>query len=337
MKRFRLTVGDVSMHRRALYGFAALWIVFVHVSISFPEGAAFDVLRWLKDAGIAAVDVFVLLSGLGLYRSFRKNPDVRAFYAKRIQRVALPTVLAVLFTSPFYDFRFPKLMTNLLILPYWLGQSAMWFSAFILLMYLVYPLIFHIQRKKPWVLWILFTLSVGAAVIPSVSGSAYWSDCVLGWERIPAFLLGCMLAPWAEDDREIPRWVFPASLSAFIALNLILHPFATRDPFPFFSCCLFLAVCVIIAFTWSARWLCRCGAGRTAYRFLSLCGTASLEFYILFGRLLGILDSMIASPLTLNLTCLLMTIVLSLVLRRLCDFLVQAYRAQKIPENWGND
>ena len=60
----KLTFGDISAHRPVLYGFSALWVIFLHMSIRIPDSPLFATLWWLKEAGVAGVEIFVLLSGV---------------------------------------------------------------------------------------------------------------------------------------------------------------------------------------------------------------------------------------------------------------------------------
>lgn len=315
----KLTFGDISAHRPVLYGFSALWVIFLHMSIRIPDSPLFAPLWWLKEAGVAGVEIFVLLSGFGLYRSFRRNPDVRAFYSKRLLRIVPPTLLTTLVFSPFYDITFANWLGRMLVFPYWLGVSTMWFSSFILTMYLIYPLIYFVQQRKPWVLWGFFLISVGVALTAGLNNSGYWKDCLLGYMRIPAFLLGCILAPRMENDRTIPRWVFPGSLAAYVLLSVAFRPLATKSPVPFFLCCFFLAVCVILALTRIAGW-CTVGLVRgSVYRFLAFCGAYSLECYLLFGRIHDVLVPHFSSALTANANAALLTLALVVPLRRWAD------------------
>lgn len=55
--------------------------------------------------GSSGVDMFLMISGLGLYYSWKRNPDAGAFYRKRLTRVLVPYVAVALyrFAPSFYD------------------------------------------------------------------------------------------------------------------------------------------------------------------------------------------------------------------------------------------
>lgn len=314
----RPVCSDVSRHRNALYGLAALWILLYHMRIPIPDHPVLAPLKWFKEMGPAGVDIFALLTGMGLYRSMCKAPALRSFYGRRFARVALPTTLVTLLFAYFYRLTPVELVCMLLIFPYWLGFSVPWYSAFILTMYLFYPLVYRIQQKRPKLLWALFGLSVIGAALPSLLNQTSLGP-LLGVERIPAFLLGCIIAPRLNSDRPIPRWIFPASLAAYILLNLALRPMETLDPFPFFTCTLLLAVCAIILCLRLLNLL----AWPPLHRALNFFGSISLELYLTFNRLNNVMVKFISSRSVASLCAALAAVLLSCGIRRLCERLIR--------------
>ncbi|MCR5484907.1 MAG: hypothetical protein K6F09_04875 [Clostridiales bacterium] len=73
----------ISECRGALMGFAALWVVLFHspeLSFAFLRFKPLFVgLDLIKGRGNAGVDIFLLLSGLGLYYSLEKTEALRNF------------------------------------------------------------------------------------------------------------------------------------------------------------------------------------------------------------------------------------------------------------------
>ena len=56
----------LSSERKTIMGFAILWIMFFHSSGDYSH---FHVLKTIKEFGNLGVDIFLLLSGIGLYYS----------------------------------------------------------------------------------------------------------------------------------------------------------------------------------------------------------------------------------------------------------------------------
>ena len=98
-------------YRKFLMGFAALWILMTHEwQIVTNETSFFFVTEnFIKRIGFCGVDIFLLLSGMGLYYSLEKNP-VSRFYYNRLKRVIFPFIImasivsqidhCLLYTSP---------------------------------------------------------------------------------------------------------------------------------------------------------------------------------------------------------------------------------------------
>ena len=70
MKR-RTDLNVISGERAGLFGAAILWIMLFHstLRLTWPP------LHLIKATGYAGVDVFLFLSGIGLYYSMEKDPS----------------------------------------------------------------------------------------------------------------------------------------------------------------------------------------------------------------------------------------------------------------------
>ncbi|WP_278819616.1 acyltransferase family protein, partial [Hoylesella nanceiensis] len=88
----------ISKYRTELMGIAMLLVVLFHGYV--PQSSWF---YGLKRMGNVGVDVFLFLSGIGLWFSWRSCPNLKHFYKQRFLRV-YPTWL--LLASCFYGFHF---------------------------------------------------------------------------------------------------------------------------------------------------------------------------------------------------------------------------------------
>lgn len=332
MKRFdRLTWTDVSRHRAVLYGFAALWIAFLHMECALPSGRLMQPLKIFKDLGACGVEIFVLLTGAGLYRSMERDPDILHFYAKRFARVFVPAVIVGLLHFGSHAGGLLRWLACSLYFPYWLGVDTLWYVAFILTMYLLYPFVYRIQKRRPRLLWAFLAASALFALTASMVRNDWTETCLRGVARIPVFLSGCMLAPRLERGLTFPRWLTPGALAGFFAFYLVARiiPVATYFWRTLGYVC--LALFAILAITWLCSRV-RLGApGRFVYRFLAFCGGISLEIYLLFDRL-GVwtrllpdyVDGGIGS-LKLELFTLALTILAGWLLSRMCRSLISDF------------
>ena len=138
--------------RGAVMGLSALLILFFHCWV--PTVAEFPVIGTietvLKGYGYLSVDVFFLLSGVGMTYALRGNGSVRQFYARRLKRVYLPflegVILAALTKGWTLGETFSRLTgLNLLLTGIY---AHLWFVQIILMIYLAYPLLHRLLEKS---------------------------------------------------------------------------------------------------------------------------------------------------------------------------------------------
>lgn len=85
--------GLVSKYRSEIMGFACVWIMLSHYTNSWPDSVAFYILRRLFDYGNVGVELFLLVSGIGLYYAYPRRSSLGQFYFKRYMRLLIPYVL----------------------------------------------------------------------------------------------------------------------------------------------------------------------------------------------------------------------------------------------------
>lgn len=71
-------------------GFAILWVMYFHMPLKF----ATEIGWFTHRIGFYGVDIFLFLSGLGVYFSLMKRPNVLRFYKARLVRI-LPAYVIV--------------------------------------------------------------------------------------------------------------------------------------------------------------------------------------------------------------------------------------------------
>ena len=98
MKLSDIHLAEMSRYRGELMGAAIVFIILFHVPL-----ARSDAFFGLRRCGNIGVDMFLFLSGIGLWYSWVKNPSVSHFYKRRLLRI-FPTWLVV--SSVYYLQRF---------------------------------------------------------------------------------------------------------------------------------------------------------------------------------------------------------------------------------------
>lgn len=335
--RFTISLYGASRYRLLLYGFAALWILYVHMLFTPPEGPLKAPLLWLKMNGGCGVTLFAMLSGMGLYRSLSRNPNVLAFYKRRLLRL-LPTslIVAIVFMG-FQPGGSLDYLSSITFVSYWLGADTLWYVPYMMLMYLIYPALYALQRRSPWLLWIPMALSVGFAFAAPVLFPGWAEACKLGIQHTPAFILGCILTPAVEKHRRVPVWILPLLLVAYAWAFSLYPKVGVHREFALCVSYLFLAPLVILLLIPLSKFLSRGRIRHGFYRLLAYMGTFSLEIYLLYSRLLSMLRRLpdfVAGRISddkLNALCVLLTLMLAPMLRYLCQMLIDHFRNTPVP------
>jgi len=176
-------------------GVAILWIMVFHAEMTFPSWLA--PLTWIQETGYGGVDIFLFLSGLGLYFSLDKNPNVGRFYRNRLLRI-LPTYWAVILFSAAAEYILLHRRTPIVELFYMLSTVGFWINATkfdwyipsLLVLYAVFPLYFAFFRRTRWAT--AFMIAIGLA-LSLVLANTRWDYLLIFTTRIPIFFMGAFL------------------------------------------------------------------------------------------------------------------------------------------------
>ena len=137
----------VSKYRTELMGCSILGIILFHwYENCMIHGKSINFILHLFSLGNRFVEVFLILSGMGLYYSFKKQENIKTFYLRRITKL-LPTYLILgipywiyfdCFLNKmnigqvFIDISFISFITE--------GNRRFWFIGLILGLYLFFPI-----------------------------------------------------------------------------------------------------------------------------------------------------------------------------------------------------
>lgn len=91
----------LSKYRNELYGFSILWIILFH-GLNVKNSSLckeLEVLSGFIKHGNCGVEIFLFLSGMCLYYSFKNNEKVVQFYIKRLKRILIPFFIGYVTTN----------------------------------------------------------------------------------------------------------------------------------------------------------------------------------------------------------------------------------------------
>lgn len=275
----------ISTYRTQIMGISILWIMLYHI----PGNISLPFLSFIKKIGYGGVDIFLLLSGMGLYFAYKKVSIVD-FYKKRLMRV-LPTYFPAVAFYCLVFWLFGKMSTQNLImnmtgLSFWFNTSQRfdWYIPSLMFLYLIAPFIFRLYQLMDR-LSATITIMVLAILTSILITSTPLNYLLIFTIRIPVFLLGLMLGYWIETGKTTTTLHLSFHLLAFIAgiiiLNTLLVSFDRKVmwdyglywyPFILITLPLSMLLGSIIQYI----------AVNLGYKltFLNFCGEHSLEIYL---------------------------------------------------------
>lgn len=284
-----MNIHTLSRYRGELMGIAMLVVILFHVA-----GQRHDTLWYcMARCGNVGVDMFLFLSGIGLWYSFTKGiqgfraSELLSFYKRRLLRIYPAWLLfACLFYIPLYNegkLTLAELIGNILIgWRLWSGMvDEFWFIPMILAFYLVSPFYMMLIRRWPawrWMPVAAMSLCVLIEYWPPLH--AVLSRQEILFSRIPIFLLGINAGLWVKEERTLPQGALGLLLLVFVLSAAVCINFedGLRGRFP-----LFMERMVYIPLSVSILLLLGCLFGkapRWLLRSLAFVGTVSLELYL---------------------------------------------------------
>ena len=281
-----IELAHISRFRGELMGLAMLFVILFHVSLSRD-----DPFYGLRRCGNVGVDMFLFLSGVGLWYAWSKQPSVRTFYRRRLLRI-LPTwflVAGVFYTADYLGpRRFSKSIVDLIgdatvNWDFWLhDELTFWYVPAILMLYIFAPHYMRLISRHPLYRWLPLLMVAWCIVVQ-------WATPIhravghleIFWSRVPIFFIGINLGRSVKEQRTLE------GSSLWLLLLAFALPFATsvyleqvrHGQFPLFverMLYIPLTVSGIVLLTFVLRRL-----PQWANRALRFVGMVSLEVYLL--------------------------------------------------------
>lgn len=225
----------LSKHRNAIYGFCIVWIVLFH---SIAINKVYDLyyepgfywLYFIIDCGNVGVDVFLFLSGISLFYSFSKNPDIKRFYSKRLTRI-VPSAWLIYTLYWFIryivlNFDLGLFVSRMTLMRFWVtGDQTMWFVSAIIAFYLLYPLIYKWLFFKPEYqllrFIVLLAVAYGGIILIAKCFPGWYGNVEIALTRLPVFLMGCYAGKFVKEGKRI-HWLIAALAIIGVAVFFIV-------------------------------------------------------------------------------------------------------------------
>lgn len=209
MKIPSIELGNISRFRAEQMGAAMLFVILFHVALD--RG---DPFYGLRRCGNVGVDIFLFLSGVGLWFSWVKTPDVLRFYRRRLLRI-VPTwlVVATAFYLPDYlgARRFSRSLVDLIgditiNWDFWLhDELTFWYVPAIMALYLVAPWYMRLVQSRPVYRWLPLLMVIWCVMVQWVLPIHHAVGHIeIFWSRVPIFFIGINFGEMVRTRRQLP-------------------------------------------------------------------------------------------------------------------------------------
>ncbi len=270
----------LSRYRGELMGLAMLWVMFFHAYELQIDNPALNAFKWL---GFSGVDMFFLLSGLGLYGSIvRRQERFPSYFYRRCARVLPAYWLVVGLYSLWLRVQgrisIKTALWSLSTFHYWFRVPGTfnWYVPALLLFYALAPFWVKILRRvkyKGFLTLLTFPLAYGVYRLSIPVGLNYLSDFL---DRIPTFAAGLLAGCYLAEGQPLNR-KHAAAWTAVAVCGITVAVLRLQGKL-YISTCYMVAACVMPFCLLLAKGLDLLGWEWRPLRFL---GAYSLEIYLL--------------------------------------------------------
>lgn len=239
MKIKDIELVNISRFRAEHMGMAMLFVILFHVAL--PRNDMFFGLRRMGNIG---VDMFLFLSGIGLWYSWSKlkidsiatfGREYLRFYGRRLKRI-YPAwiVIACLFYIPRFDGKhWVDLFGDILInWDFWIrDELTFWYIPATMMLYLFAPPYMELVRRHPIYRWLVLVMVMWCILVQWVSPIHHAVGHIeIFWSRVPIFFLGINMGEMVKKKQTLDGqgiwmvWImFAMALWSSIWLEQVRH------------------------------------------------------------------------------------------------------------------
>ena len=271
------SLGLISKYRTQLMGCSAILILLCHAPtyVDFPS-----IISAIFSRGGCGVDIFLFLSGVGLWYSLSRSPQIKLWYKIRFIRLLVPYLLIFAPLTIIRGFMehidIINVIGDITTISFWTRHSSAWFVAVLVPLYLFAPLIFNYFRKahtnstRFLRLLVLISLCIvfGSIKRDMVEYKSFIYNFQFALYRIPTFIFGLFLGPYIAQNYKCR---FPILINLFLCLiAVVLKHYIPKLPISIF---LFVPLLMIMSLFFSKELV-------LFNRVASFMGRISLESYL---------------------------------------------------------
>lgn len=279
--------GLVSEYRREIMGAACIPIMCCHSTFLWPDSSVAQVIKTAFSSGNVGVELFLLISGVGLCYSYEKKSTLGRFYLNRYVRLLVPYLLLCVPYWAWRDLYVGKdnFLMDVFQLTFPLkGVITYWYITASAGFYLVFPLVYNWingqfqfckNATREMRTTVLCLIAMIALFVMMYRHPTLYRHCEIGMTRIIVFMIGCYLGNHVKEKRPIAdHWVL---ISGMVCVSVpLLFKMVTMHDYWYRMLYVVFGLGLLIVLLW----LLRCNWMRIFRRGLCFCGDRSIELYI---------------------------------------------------------
>lgn len=191
-----MSIGLLSKHRKELLAVGMIWLALFHSHISF----SFKPLDFvLETCGYGGVDIFMFLSGFGLYYAYKKENKYLDFINRRLLRILPYNIIICIIWKFIYGRGLLEICLDAIGLSVLFRHNLTgWYTSFMIIIYLITPLylkIFNNAQKECTFAFTLFLFII--CLLNGVGTFAYI------WFRSAIYILGIYFGFLNDTNKQV--------------------------------------------------------------------------------------------------------------------------------------
>lgn len=226
-----LNLERFSIYRTGIMGFASIWILVMHSFLEVYPNVFVPIISHFFYVGSLGVEIFLILSGMSMFFSFNNNQNILCFYKKRLIRI-VPTW--ILTSIPYWliicylleKLTIKEFFLNFFGITFWTeGKTTIWYVIAIFIFYLIYPIIYKIQKANKLLIVGLMLIIIAFNVTFYVIDYEDYNKYEILTNRIIPFIVGSLIGEFVYKKELTNKWIMVligvGILLSVIGLSLI--------------------------------------------------------------------------------------------------------------------
>lgn len=226
----KIEINCISEIRGLLMGMATILVLLFHSPLIdfgkiFTPSIATEILNFIKTIGNCGVDLFLFISSIGLYFSFSKN-NIKTFYKNRFLKI-MPSLIFVnyIYFGLVKKLTLREICSKIFFIDLFTkGDRTSWYFTLIIILYLVYPLIHKLIEKleiKGVILLINFIIVSNLLI--NICFPYLYYNIEIALTRIPVFILGAYFGNLSIKKIIISKEAKTLSFLIYFLILILLY------------------------------------------------------------------------------------------------------------------